>query len=169
MRSHSRALARRPQGVIAAATLITALAFAALAASAGAQNQPMMGGQHMMGGPQMMQDQEMMHLGDRLRDCRGDAGAPIREEMMWHLRRQMESCSGAQCDRLRDRLHMHEQVQTCHMDQRACRELRMQERNMARPRHYYGMGRGMAPGTQGGMGQDGMGQGGMGMRGGSGN
>jgi hypothetical protein len=48
------------------------------------------------------------------------------------------------------------------MDQRGCRELRMQERDMLRPRHHYyymgrGMGSGMGPRMHGGMGQGGMG------------
>jgi hypothetical protein len=42
MRANSQAMARRHHGAIATATLLTALALAALAVPARAQNQPMM-------------------------------------------------------------------------------------------------------------------------------
>ena len=78
---------------------------------------------------------------------------------MSQLRDRLQNCAGGDCEQLRDRLRLHEQVQDCHLSQRGCRELRMQEREQVRPRFGYGNGRGMGPGTGSGMGQ---GRGGMG-------
>lgn len=103
-------------------------------------------------------NQDMMRLGDQLRDCRGDACVPIREEMMTRLRDQLQNCRGPQCDRISERLRLHEQVRDCHaLRDRGCRELRMREREEVRPRFRYrdgtggGMGMGRGPGR--GMGQ----------------
>jgi hypothetical protein len=98
------------------------------------------------------QDQDMLRLQDQLRDCRGDDCVPIREQMMSQLRGRLQNCTGGECDQLRDRLLLHEQVQDCHMSQRGCRELRMQEREQVRPRYQYGTGRGMGYGMGSGMG-----------------
>lgn len=105
------------------------------------------------------QGRDMLKLRDQLRDCRGDACVPLREEMMSQLRLQLEGCSGAQCDPLQDRLRLHEQVRDCHAagGGRTCRELRMQERDQVRPRFFYGRGQGMGRGMGRGMGSGGMG------------
>lgn len=109
------------------------------------------------------QDQDMLRLQDQLRDCRGDACVPVRDRMMSQLRDRLQNCTGGECDQLRDRLRLHEEVQDCHMSQRGCRELRMQEREQVRPRYQYGTGRGMGYGMGSGMGRGMGGQGGGGM------
>lgn len=106
------------------------------------------------------QDQDMLRLQDQLRDCRGDACVPIRDQMMSQLHDRLQNCAGGDCDQLRDRLRLHEEVQNCHLSQRGCRELRMQEREQVRPRFGYGNGGGMGSGMGRGMG--GQGRGGMG-------
>ncbi|NIA68591.1 hypothetical protein HBA54_08305 [Pelagibius litoralis] len=98
------------------------------------------------------QDRDLLRLRDQLRDCRGDACVPLREEMMSQLRRQLESCSGGQCDQQQERLRLHEQVRDCHAagGGRTCRQLRMQERDEIRPRYFYGRGQGQGRGMGGG-------------------
>ena len=68
----------------------------------------------------------------------------------------MQSCSGGQCDQLRDQLRLHERVRDCHSSDATCRQLRMEERERVRPRYHYGNSGGMS----GGMGRgQGMGRG----------
>lgn len=132
----------------AAALCAATLMMTGLGSAAQAQSKPMMQNQP------MMDDQDTLHLGYQLRDCRGEACAPLREQMMSHLQTRLQDCGGAQCDELRERLSLHEEVQTCDVKERACRELRMQEREMVRPHHSYGSSRGMDMGNtgRGGMG-----------------
>lgn len=115
-------------------------------------------------------DRDMMHLQDQLRDCRGDACEPVREEMMSRLRQRLDNCAGGQCDQIQERLRLHQQVQNCHMtSDRGCRELRMQERAQVRPRYYYGNGGNQGMGMGGGQGMGGGMGGGQGRRMGGGN
>jgi hypothetical protein len=138
----------RNHGKLRAAAALCAAAFmmTGLGSAAQAQSQPMMQNQPMTGGQPMMRDQDMAQLGDQLRNCRGEACVPVREQMMTQLRDRLRNCAGGTCEPMREQLRLHEQVQSCPMDDRACRELRMQEREAVRPHPSYGSSRGRTMG-----------------------